>query len=144
MAKAGVCSIWLFHILLESPQKGDLYKSKTFVLGHPKIEQKYMFIKYGSVCVSVYTLPPVDFFWLHDVCEYQVGAFCEILSSLFPDLSYFTSKDVTPACHKTGGKNSDVMPTFQKKKRYIKIQDIRRPSATLSRYEKTLQIRRLL
>ena len=57
------------------------------------------------VCVCVYTLPPVGFFQLHNVfdirekfgstifcCEYSV-TFCQVPSSLFPSLSYFTSKD---------------------------------------------------
>ena len=57
------------------------------------------------VCVCVYTLTPVGFFRLHDVfdirekfgstifcCEYSVS-FCQVPSSLFLNLSYFTSKD---------------------------------------------------
>ena len=56
-------------------------------------------------CVCVYTLPRVGFFRLHDVfdisekfgsmisyCEYS-GGFCEVPSSLFLNLFYFTSKD---------------------------------------------------
>ena len=78
-------------------------------------------------CVCVYTLPPVGFFRLHDVCdirekfgstifccEYQLSAFCQVPSSLFPNLSYFTSKDVTPACRKAGQKTNDIMLTFRK------------------------------
>ena len=81
----------------------------------------------SCVCVCVYTLLPVGFFWLHDVCdlrekfgstifccEYWLGAFCQVPSSLFPNLSYFTSKDVTPARRKTGEKTNDIMLTFQK------------------------------
>ena len=37
-------------------------------------------------------------------CEYSYGRFCQVPSSLFPNLSCFTSKDVTPACRKTGEK----------------------------------------
>ena len=33
-------------------------------------------------------------------CEYLSGCFCQVPSSLFPNLSYFTSKDVTPARRK--------------------------------------------
>ena len=54
------------------------------------------------VCVCVYTLPPVGFFRLHDVCDIRdqrsfvlsiSRGFCQVPSSLFLNLSYFTSKD---------------------------------------------------
>ena len=79
-----------------------------------QISKKVGFV---CVCMCVYTLPRVGFFRLHDgcdiheklgstmfCCEYQLCAFCQVSSSLFPNLSYFTSKDVTPARRKTGEK----------------------------------------
>ena len=58
------------------------------------------------VCVCVYTLPPVGFFRLHEVfdirekfgstifcCEYQLTALCQVPSSPYLEMSYFTSKD---------------------------------------------------
>ena len=70
------------------------------------------------VCVYVYVFiffHREGFFRLQDVqdilerygstilcCEYSFGCFCQVPSSLFPNLSYFTSKDVTPARRKTG------------------------------------------
>ena len=70
------------------------------------------------VCVSVFIFFHHEgFFQLQDVqdmleryrsmilcCEYSSGCFCQVPSSLFPNLSYFISKDVTPACRKTGEK----------------------------------------
>ena len=72
----------------------------------------------GCVCVCgcVYTLPPVGFFRLHDIfnihekfrsmifcCEYS-GSFCQVPSSLFLILSYFTSKDKNSSHPLTGKK----------------------------------------
>ena len=69
------------------------------------------------VCVCVYTFPPVGFFRMHDVsdirerfgsaifcCEYQLGAFCQVPSSQFPNLSYFTSEDENSSPQLTGEK----------------------------------------
>ena len=68
------------------------------------------------MCVYVYTLPPVGFFWLHNIfdihekfgstifcCEYS-GSFCQVPSSLFLNLSYFTSKDENSSQPLTGEK----------------------------------------
>ena len=69
--------------------------------------------------------------------------FCQVPSSLFPNLSYFTSEDVTPACRKTGEKT--IQYTAGSVKRwYILIEDIRWPRAKPSSYEKIWKIRRLL
>ena len=66
--------------------------------------------------MCVYALPPAGFFQLHEVCDIheKFGStifvvsisrgFCPVPSSLFLNLSYFTSKDVTTACRKTGKK----------------------------------------
>ena len=75
----------------------------------------------NSVCVCVYTLPPVGFFWLHDVfdirekfgstifcCEYSVS-FCQVPSSLFLNLSYFTSKDENSSHRLLESKRYDIM-----------------------------------
>ena len=68
------------------------------------------------VCVCVYSLPLAGFFRLQDVCNIHpcsdqgsfvvciTNGFCQVPSSPFPNLSYFTSKDATPACRKTGEK----------------------------------------
>ena len=41
-------------------------------------------------------------------CEYSSGCFCQVPSSLFPNLSYFTSKDVTPARRKNWRENDMI------------------------------------
>ena len=68
------------------------------------------------VCVCVYSLPLAGFFRLQDVCNIHTCSdqgsfvvcvtkgFCQVPSSPFPNLSYFISKDVTPACRKTAEK----------------------------------------
>ena len=67
------------------------------------------------VCMCVFILFHREgFFRLQDVqdileghrstilcCEYSSGCFYQVLSSLLPNLSYFISKDVTPARRKT-------------------------------------------
>ena len=66
----------------------------------------------ARVCVFIF-FHHKGFFRLQDVqdilerygsailcCEYLSGCFCQVLSSLFPNLSYFTSKNVTPARRK--------------------------------------------
>ena len=72
---------------------------------------------YSAVCVCVYTLPPVGFFRLHDVfdirekfgstifcCEYQLTALCQVPSSPYLKMSYFTSKDENSSRSITGEK----------------------------------------
>ena len=68
-----------------------------------------------SLCVCVFIFFHHEgFFWLKDVedmlerygpmilcCEYSSGCFCQVPLSLFLNLSYFTSKDVTLARRKT-------------------------------------------
>ena len=74
-----------------------------------------------SVCVCVYTLPPVGFFRLHDIfdirekfgstifcCECSVS-FCQVPSSLFLNLSYFTSKDENSSHRLLERKRYDIM-----------------------------------
>ena len=74
-----------------------------------------------GVCVCVYTLPPVGFFRLDDVidirkkfvstifcCEYS-GDFCQVPSSLFLNLSYFTSKNENSSHHLLERKRYDIM-----------------------------------
>ena len=68
------------------------------------------------VCLCVYTHPSVGFFRLHDVfdkcekfgstifyCEYS-DIFCQVPSSLFLNLSYFTSKEENSSHLLTGEK----------------------------------------
>ena len=45
-------------------------------------------------------------------CEYLSGCFCQVPSSLFPNLSYFTSKDVTPARRKLERKLYDILCSY--------------------------------
>ena len=84
------------------------------------------------VCVCVYTLTPVGFFRLHDVfdirekfgstifcCEYSVS-FCQVPSSLFLNLSYFTSKDENSSHRLLERKRYDIM-CYPSKRWYILI-----------------------
>ena len=68
-------------------------------------------------CVSVYTLPPVGFFRLHEVFDirekfrsmifrfdYQLTALCQVPSSPYLKMPYFTSKDENSSRSITGEK----------------------------------------
>ena len=68
--------------------------------------------------------------------------FCQVPSSPFPNLSHFSSKDVTPSRQKTEEKT--IWYTCSAKRWYILIEDIRQPRAKPSSYEKIRKIRRLL
>ena len=52
-------------------------------------------------------------------CEYYIGCFCEVLSSPFLKMSYFTSTDEPPAVDKLGKKQYDIL--HQQKVIYIDI-----------------------
>ena len=78
------------------------------------------------VCVCVYTLPPVDFFRLHDVfdirekfgstifcCEYSVS-FCQVPSSLFLNL-ISPPETKTPANRLLERKQYDIMFGIRRK-----------------------------
>ena len=80
--------------------------SPIYMYDHRIAYNKNFFLYWRAVCVCVYTLPPVVFFRLHDVCDDIVRSldqrsfvvsisrgFCQVPSSLFLNLSYFTSKD---------------------------------------------------
>ena len=70
----------------------------------------------ACVCVCAYSLPLAGFLRLQEVCNIHTCSdqgsfvvcitrgFCQVSSSPFPNLSYFTSKVVTPACRKIGEK----------------------------------------
>ena len=105
------------------------------------------------VCVCVYTLPPVGFFRLHDVfdirekfgstifcCEYQLTALCQVPSSPYLKMSYFTSKK-PPAALLLETERYDIM--LREKMIYIDIGN--KSARTQPRsYQKILKIRRLL
>ena len=55
------------------------------------------------------------------VVNIYLGAFCQVPSSPFPNLSYFTSKDVTPARQKTGEKKEWYNVLGLSKRWYILI-----------------------
>ena len=63
--------------------------------------------------------------------------FCQIPSSLFPNLSYLTSKDVTPARQKTGEKTISYTGILQKDIYWYRISDGHVPSREVTkRYER--------
>ena len=80
------------------------------------------------VCVCVFIFFHCEgFFRLQDVqdilerygsttlcCEYSSGCLCQVPSSLFPNLSYFTSKDVTPARRKLERIRYDILCSCEK------------------------------
>ena len=89
---------------------------KSLMLSCIKLCVTCVSLRGGCVCVCVYTLPPVGFFRLHNVfdirekfrstifcCEYS-DSFCQAPSSLFLNLSYFTSKDENSSHRLTGEK----------------------------------------
>ena len=63
--------------------------------------------------------------------------FCQIPSSLFPNLSYLTSKDVTPARQKTGEKTISYTGILQKDIYWYRLSDGHVPSREVTkRYER--------
>ena len=89
--------------------------------------QKLILYTKDGVCVCVYTLPPGGFFQMHDVsdirerfgsaifcCEFQLGAFCQVPSSQFPNLSYSPPKTKTAARNLLERKENDMCLAFQK------------------------------
>ena len=71
------------------------------------------------VCICLYSFTARAFSVCNDVwdileehgstvlcCEYDSRYFCQVLSSLFLKMSYFTYKGETPACRQTGEKTT--------------------------------------
>ena len=107
------------------------------------------------VCVCVYILPPWRLFpsarcprhtWGHGstilCCEYQLTALCQVPSSPYLKMSYFTSKDENSS-RSISGEKTIWYNTLCEKMIYIDIENKSAHTKPTS-YEKILKIRRLL